>query len=269
MLKINLKVNKSKNMKINTETNIEFLSFGYFIAPDKDWVHMARSQDSYQIFCVKKGILYISDDSNDYTVPEGEYLIMPPCKNQHGWKASECEFYYFHFYVKGQDRWTDLGTEVMAGDCKNIHRIEALYSMLSYEQKRKVNNNHIIALILCELKNPPADKKYKGSSNLCETILSYIRYAEAGKLNISYLSEKFMYHEKYLSQKFKKETGKSLKVHLKEELINRGKHLLKTTGLSISEISDILCYSDVHSFSHVFKRETGISPREYRDSESR
>lgn len=247
-------------MNINTDTNIEFLSFGLFKAPDKNWVHMSRSQDSWQIFCVTKGILYISDDRKDYTVSAGEYLVMPPCSNQHGWKASQCEFYYFHFYEKSGN----ADRQVVQGTYGDLNRIEALYAMLSYERRRKDNNNHIIALILCELTNPLNDDRNSESDTLCERILAYMKYAQAEHLDIGYLAEKFMYHEKYLSQKFKKETGMSLKKHVKAELMGRARHLLAVTPLSITEISDRLGYSDVHSFSHVFKREEGISPREYR-----
>ena len=55
------------------------------------------------------------------------------------------------------------------------------------------------------------------------------------------------------------------------ETINRvkiaeAKNLIRSGTSNFSEIAAMLCYSDQHYFSRVFRRITGMSPSEYRRS---
>ena len=63
---------------------------------------------------------------------------------------------------------------------------------------------------------------------------------------------------------FSQETGKTFKEYLTEIRIHRAKELLRTTGLKSFEISDQIGYSDPHYFSYVFRKHTGLSPKEFR-----
>lgn len=241
------------------DSQIEFIWKGYFKAPNKNWVHISREVDSYEIFCVTKGELYISDDENDYTVHAGEYVITPPCRNQHGWRASLCEFYYFHFHADGAGE--DFPPQ---GACRDMDVIEKYYSLLSHNREQQSVHNHILAAILLELKNGGSGDTQDNISAVCRSIQTYVKFAQPGQLQIPLLAEKFQYNAKYLSQSFKKETGISLKKYLKEESMHRAKHMLANTGLSVMEISEQMGYSDMHSFSHVFRNAEGVSPRQYR-----
>ncbi|UZW57472.1 AraC family transcriptional regulator [Sphingobium sp. JS3065] len=49
-----------------------------------------------------------------------------------------------------------------------------------------------------------------------------------------------------------------------EARIDRARQLLRTTALPVSEISVQVGYGDLSSFSHAFKRVTGMTPRDYR-----
>ncbi|WP_418055576.1 helix-turn-helix domain-containing protein [Priestia megaterium] len=42
--------------------------------------------------------------------------------------------------------------------------------------------------------------------------------------------------------------------------MNKAKHLLSTTSLSIQQISFSIGFSDPNYFSRVFKNQTGVSP---------
>ena len=68
-----------------------------------------------------------------------------------------------------------------------------------------------------------------------------------------------------LSAKFKKEVGVSVSEYLDYRLILSAMELLTTTEKSISEISDILGYSDQFYFSRRFKKRYGISPKKFRN----
>lgn len=76
----------------------------------------------------------------------------------------------------------------------------------------------------------------------------------AGKLNLS---------TRTLQRKLSEEQT-SFKDLLQETLFGIASQLLKQEYLSVSEISDILGYSDIGNFSRSFKKYRGLSPIDYR-----
>ncbi len=246
-------------MNFDLSTGIEFMLHGIFEAPDGEWVHMSREMDSYEVFCVTDGVLYISDGKEDYIVNAGEYLITAPCENQHGTLPSECRFYYFHFHAADID-----GAFPYTGNFEQSD-IEKYYHFLSAPGITKDIQGHIMAAVLLELGNKERNlKNSDAGEELCANILAYIRLAQPELLKVSAIAGKFQYNEKYISACFKRKTGMSLKKHLKAEIISRAKHLLKYTNDSISEIGEELGYGDPQSFSHIFKNTVGLAPSEYR-----
>jgi len=70
----------------------------------------------------------------------------------------------------------------------------------------------------------------------------------------------------YLCRLFHKEEGVSFNQYVTEQKVGRAKDMLKTTGKKVYEISDELGFGNPKYFSFVFKRNTGMSPMEYRKS---
>lgn len=75
------------------------------------------------------------------------------------------------------------------------------------------------------------------------------------------------YTEYYLTHKFKEETGISVSDYVKRAKIDRAKILLRSTDLSIQELSERFCFSSRNYFSRVFMELTGCSPIEYRENQ--
>jgi AraC-like DNA-binding protein len=77
--------------------------------------------------------------------------------------------------------------------------------------------------------------------------------------------EKSGYSKDHFRRCFKEETGLTPLEHLTVLRINRAKKLLRATPYqSIGSIAAGCGFSDEFYFSRVFRKETGISPREYR-----
>ncbi|MDR0622839.1 MAG: response regulator [Treponema sp.] len=68
----------------------------------------------------------------------------------------------------------------------------------------------------------------------------------------------------HLSAVFSQETGENFIEYLTRVRIERAKHLLKNTSMKSAEIAYETGFSDPHYFSFIFKKNTGLSPREYR-----
>ena len=72
----------------------------------------------------------------------------------------------------------------------------------------------------------------------------------------------------YLNEQLKKQTGKSAGVLIREAQMAEIKRLLVNTELNVAEIAERMNYQDAAYFCRAFKRETGLSPSQYR-SETR
>lgn len=70
----------------------------------------------------------------------------------------------------------------------------------------------------------------------------------------------------YLSTLFRKETGKTLTEYIKDRRISHAKHLLKTTQLQVQTIALHCGILDLQYFSKCFKKNTGQTPKQYRES---
>ena len=70
----------------------------------------------------------------------------------------------------------------------------------------------------------------------------------------------------YLATLFKKETGKTVSQYVRERRIKHAMHLISTTKLQIQTVALHCGIMDVQYFSKIFKAETGMTPKEYRES---
>ena len=94
-------------------------------------------------------------------------------------------------------------------------------------------------------------------------------YFESNILNVNglpsvkYCAEQLHLSPNYLGDLLKQETGKSAIDHIHYHLIEKAKNLLLTSSSSISEIAHYLGFEQRQSFSKLFKKKTGMSPKEY------
>lgn len=125
----------------------------------------------------------------------------------------------------------------------NLHREMTLdfASRMRMLQKKQVYSRHVI---------------------IC---MEYIYKNLNEKIVLSDLAKLTNLHENYLSQLFKKETGKTIVQYIQEKKLEQAEYRLKHTEESVLEIANDLNFSSQSYFIQVFKRKNGRTPREYRE----
>jgi len=83
--------------------------------------------------------------------------------------------------------------------------------------------------------------------------------------NVSFYAEKLHLTPQYLSTFLKQKTGKSVLQWIDHITILHAKTLLKSSALSIKEISNELHFEETSVFCRYFKRIVGVSPKTYRN----
>lgn len=89
-------------------------------------------------------------------------------------------------------------------------------------------------------------------------------FAEQGIPSVEFFADKLNFSANYLGDLLKKETGKSVKEHIKLFIIEKAKTLLLNQPHTIGEIAYKLGFNYPHYFSRMFKAQTGITPLEFR-----
>lgn len=87
-----------------------------------------------------------------------------------------------------------------------------------------------------------------------------------GKITVAEICETLNYSRTYLSRIFKSATGQTIASCYGQMKINRAKELIREKNQNFTEISELLAFDNALYFSRVFKRITGMSPREYANS---
>ena len=99
---------------------------------------------------------------------------------------------------------------------------------------------------------------------LVENTKKYIEEHLNQRISLADLAECFHISPNYLSQLFKKCENINLMEYIAQKKINASKELLQKPDLKIYEVADQFGFENAFYYSKVFKKVTGISPKEFR-----
>ena len=111
----------------------------------------------------------------------------------------------------------------------------------------------------------PQPPKEEGNP-LLTSIQAYLADRVEMKLQIEDLCGEFGYSRSYLSRLFQKETGQSLGRYATKLKIDKAKQWIRETDMNFAQISAKLAFDNPQYFSRVFKRCTGMTPSEFKNS---
>ena len=103
-------------------------------------------------------------------------------------------------------------------------------------------------------------------SDVVFKVTNYIKRNCNEKLSLDSLAREVYLSKSYLSSMFKEETGISLTEYITKVRIEKSKKLLTENSISISSIALQCGFKDQSYFTKVFKKETGTSPKKYRNN---
>lgn len=79
-----------------------------------------------------------------------------------------------------------------------------------------------------------------------------------------FYADKLCLTPKYLTKVIKENSGKSANDWIDDYVVLEAKALLKSTNMTIQQISDELNFPSQSFFDKFFKRHVGVSPKEYK-----
>src|SRR5581483_5546141 len=101
-------------------------------------------------------------------------------------------------------------------------------------------------------------------SPVVQKVVQYIHENYHRDASLEEIAQKMYMNTSYLSRLFKQKTGKCFHDFLVQVRLDNAKAMLSKSELHVNEIADMLGYKDTSHFISVFKRNTGLTPNDYR-----
>lgn len=268
---------------------------GKFEAPTSHWKHEDMPLAEFELFVMTEGTLYLSYDGCDFTIENGEFLLLAPSDNKdavrRGFRPAFSSFYWLHFLSAREPVKREIDDFSLFSCVSNISP-----DTFCLPRQGKIPNLEKVIVLMKQLQDAVKSRYPKAALNAMSTtvvlelysqLLLDTRSAASGKpshkqiyhdiidfvkLNINHnlkvadVARHFGYNEKYLSHLFASIAGIPLKQFILAHKIDAANFLLTDTNKSISQIARELGFSDSHNFARAYKKITGLSPSEYRNA---
>lgn len=84
-------------------------------------------------------------------------------------------------------------------------------------------------------------------------------------LSIASIAEYFKLHPSYISTVFKTQVGEGILDYINKVRVNRAKEIMKEQKSNLEDLSKVVGYSSVRTFTRAFSKLEGITPGKYKD----
>lgn len=224
-----------------------------------------KGRSDYQLICVLSGNFEASYQGKTHRMTQG-FVLYPPHEPQQYSDTPDTSRIWMHFTGHQiqeilQDAKLECGVYPVI--LSPIIQRLLLELVAEYHQTKDVSHTkglflHILYL-LGELQNNVGT-----TSDEVDDAITYIISHFNCKLQIDELAEFCNLSSSHFMHLFKEQTGTSPLAYQQTLRIKQAKSYLVTSSMSINEIAEQIGYSDPLYFSRVFKKITGLSPKDYR-----
>lgn len=141
-----------------------------------------------------------------------------------------------------------LGEWLEQGRLGRLH-VKTLFYQFVYELLRQMDQQQVSIV----------------KPNLAAQLIRFMQEHYAEPLTRESLAHTFHYSVPYLSKHFRRETGASIIDYLIRIRMDKAGALLQQTDLTLQEIATSVGYADVSYFIRMFKKHTGVTPKQFKD----
>ena len=108
--------------------------------------------------------------------------------------------------------------------------------------------------------------QHASAQGLAQQVVAYVESHCMEKLSCALVAKEFSYHSNSLNRIIQEELGCSLHEVITHARINAAIQLLLETDMSIADIAYRVSFYDHAHFAKVFRKATGFSPSDYRQT---
>ena len=261
-----------------------------------DWNWKNVRSPFARLYYVTDGTAQVEMASGVYTLKPGNLYLIPPHTTHSYICDSMFQHYYIHIYEDRRsesslfDEW-DFPVEVSANstDLELVKRLCYINPFLKLPQSNpEAYDNHQTLINNIELnqRRPSCDKaesrgiifilmsrflkyatpKTDVRDDRIQASLSYIRKNIGSHIDVGLLAGKACMSKDHYIRVFKQETGETPNVFITKRKLEKAELALLTTSMPVKSIADSLGYDDYSYFNRIFKKNSGMTPLQYRES---
>ncbi len=280
--------------KISNLLNIQKIVTVHYQALEKNYLFPEEQHDFWEINYADKENAFVGIDGKRVELKQGEIIFIKP--NQPHFVESgdkEPNLFIISFSCRSEsmsffadkkyavpEKYRYLLQNIMseAESTFDLPDFDPHLNELKLKENPNLGGEQIIknaleSLLIYLLRNeqnrPTSQEffvsKIADSSELQDEIVRILRSKLYGKFCLQDLSSELHYGTTRLCTFFREKTGKSIYQTYLKLKIDEAKKLIRK-GKTFSEISDLLCFDSISTFTFVFKKHVGMTPSEYRNS---
>lgn len=95
-------------------------------------------------------------------------------------------------------------------------------------------------------------------------IIAYVSENYLEKITLDELAFLFKTNRATLCKEFKRATGRTVGEFISDKRLEKAKKMIEETDETFTQIADELNFDSIHYFTRFFKKQTGLTPKEYR-----
>lgn len=151
--------------------------------------------------------------------------------------------------------------EALMGRLLELRDMPPLWSEVEFDYTVKLL---LLELYRSERESHPAGRASARHRELVRRASDSLRQGAWAEADLEAAAAEAGVSQRYLSQLFKRHTGRTLKSYAAGLRMERARLLLAESDMPVTQIAETLGYADLYSFSKLFKAYSGTSPSGYR-----
>lgn len=142
-----------------------------------------------------------------------------------------------------------------------------IWTIMNNQQNKRSINQTTMGLLFLQLLNYTDKIATGGRQTEEDIVLAILRYVEENYKDgeLTDLAQSLHYDLYWLSRMIKKRTGKTYTELIQQKRMQQAAFLLRNTGLSVAEAGNAVGYDNLSYFHRIFRRQYGVSPKQFRD----
>lgn len=186
------------------------------------------------------------------------YHVVIRVTSRHYYPAIEIYQYFstmFLSWINRKNLIEKLAFKIGLGGLMNLYEFENWKEAFDYLRR-------LAGLLFEEQAKEQAGK----NDAFLETVKQFVGDNLREDLSLTWISRQLHYNPSYISRLFKQLSGRNLSEYILEEKMDYAKRRLKESEDTVAVIAQEVGYDSSQYFSVVFRKQTGMSPGEYRHS---
>lgn len=248
---------------------------------DSSLKSLVKAQNHHELVYIANGHGSITMDHKRYTIRDGTLLyICPDVPHEIEIVSGEhAEIMTVHFNCVSVS-FTD-GAWVAVPEAKSLPFsiveyvtenlvIAELFRKLTESWKDKLPGYELAArsylqeLLLAVYSETHRENKNYALGSKIETIIRFMHESIQKQITLSEIARLVQLSPAYLTRSFKEATGYAVIEYFNKIKIDRAKELLIESDGKVRDVAQSIGFGDEFYFSRLFKKITGVSPKEYR-----